>query len=286
MTNILNDVSQRSQHVYEVIKNRRSVRQFKSQIVDEQHIKQIIEAGINAPSGSNSQNQRFLIITDEHEKKQLGYDRFVWPHSKGEKLRSKKPYGIIGNAPVVVVVYADASLNDHRNMGEYYIWEKLEMENCAASIQNMLLMATSLGLGSCWVSASQTMSRTRLLNDKSWAKILPQYDIPEWFKPQGIVLFGYPKSNYTESGYPKGEKMHGASIWAKTARKPYENYIIKQRVGHDHMLIEISTLGKLRLHFLSKVLALLIKLTKVIDKYIYSLEVEKALSKLYDSYKK
>ena len=63
-----------------IIKNRRSTRSFTDQKINNRSIQRIIKAGIFAPSGSNSQNQRFLIIDNKKEIKRIGRTRICWPY--------------------------------------------------------------------------------------------------------------------------------------------------------------------------------------------------------------
>jgi nitroreductase len=112
----------------EGIYTRRSIRQFTSQPVERSHLMEIIKAGTWAPSGLNNQPWRFFIITNE-------------------KLRFKiamltRYHRIIENAPACIAVFVDKDsiydeLKDHQAMG--------------ACIQNMLLAAHALGLGTVWL---------------------------------------------------------------------------------------------------------------------------------------
>ena len=177
----------KSKIIEEVIKSRCSTRIFTKEKIDKNIIRKIVEAGIYAPSASNFQNQRFLIIENADEIERIGRSRFVWPYKKAdqEKMKSFNPSGIIGNATAIIIVFADSKKNDQRGLGEYYIWESVEIQNCSASIENILLMATSIGIGNCWVSASDKMNYTRLFSGKSWRKLLANYDIPDYYKIQG-----------------------------------------------------------------------------------------------------
>jgi len=214
--------------VFDTIKNRRSVRKYKDKKIPDKDLEKIIQAGIYAPSGSNSQNQRFLLISEEKELKKIGLARYVWPYKTASKMRKKKPSGIIGDSPHMIVVFADAALTDSRPNGEYYIWESMEAQNSAASIQNMLLMATSMGIGTVWISANEKMSGTRLVGKQIWHQILNDYRISPSMKIQGLVLLGYPMG-YDKQGFPKGEKMHGATFWGSTQRRNLDYYMIKAK---------------------------------------------------------
>ncbi len=271
----------RAQAVAAVLKNRRSVRQFRDEPLQREHLDAILEAGIYAPSGSNAQNQRFLVIESPDEKAALGRIRYVWPYATAGKMRARKEAGLIGGAAAVIVVFADASLTDYRDIGEYYIWESMEIQNCAASIENMLNMAAALGVGSCWLSASERMTRSRLLSGKSWAQAFAQYEIPSWYKVQGIVILGYPSSGLDSNGFPRGEKMHGASNWATTQRKPIAHYLIGQR-GEGSAGQPLNRMQLLKLRLLSGMSGLLMSVAGTIDKTVYGLEVRRALARRHE----
>lgn len=212
----------------EVIKNRRSVRFFSDKPLCEEDLLELVEAGVYAPSGSNWQNQRFLVITDKEEIERIGRIRYVfpWKTKNYRKAREKRPAGLLGQAAALILVFADAMENDRRANGEYYVWEPLEIQNTSASIQNILLMATAKGIGTCWVSASDKMSFTRLFSGKSWRSLLAKYSIPSSFKLHGIICCGWPKE-CDELGYPRGESKHGATIWEDVERQPLSYYLIE-----------------------------------------------------------
>lgn len=116
------------QTVLEIIKTRRSVREFTAEPVERSLIEQIISAGIWAPSGLNNQPWRFVVIRDS---------------SLRERLAELTKYAhIVRAAPVLIAVYLDQEkmydrVKDHQAAG--------------ACIQNMLLAAHALGLGAVWL---------------------------------------------------------------------------------------------------------------------------------------
>lgn len=268
-----------------VIARRRSVRRFSDKSVPRDLLEQLVLAGIQAPSGSNSQNQRFLIIEDKAEIEMIGRLRFVWPYrgTAREKIGLQFPSGIVGLAKALIIVFADANENDWRGMGEYYLWEALEIQNCAASMENMLILATAMGLAGCWVSANEPMSHTRLLTDSTWREIFSNYDIPLHYKIQGILLFGYP-CDVDELNFAKGEKKHGATVWRNTARRPLEYYLITKRRIDCHVS-ELSTMLKMRLRLLSNLLRFMLSLTRFIDRAIHRIEMRKLSKKLNNEVK-
>jgi len=275
------------------IERRRSVRRYTDQKLSEQQLELLLRAGINAPSGSNWQNQRFLVVTDSAELERIGGARFVWPYpnSDPDKMRQIHPGGLIGLAAAAILVFADSKSNDQRGMGEYYIWEHLEIQNCAASMQNILIQATAMGLASCWVSAADCMSHTRLMSERSWRSVLAGYLIPDYYKLQGIITLGYPKK-IDELGFAIGESKHGATVWQATLRKPTDHYRIEKletRMNHrgsasepEHQMPKQPRIGlkfsrKLRLGLYSRLLRRLVRWCGMLDRKIHRIEIGKVL---------
>ena len=112
----------------EVIKTRRACRSFSNREVEESKIKEIVEAGLLAPSGMNRQTPVIIVIKDKKVRDEL------MNLNKNIMGRDMDPfYG----APVILLVIA------HK--------EGLSMLDGAATIENMLLEATNQGLASCWI---------------------------------------------------------------------------------------------------------------------------------------
>ncbi len=114
--------------IFEVIKERRSVRNFSDKAVEEKLVFKIIEAASYAPSGHNNQPWRFAIISDNSFKQEIG------------KLTAYRK--IVENAPVLIVVFLDKEFSYDRDK---------DLMAIGAAIQNMLLYAHSEGLGSVWL---------------------------------------------------------------------------------------------------------------------------------------
>lgn len=255
-----------------VIARRRSVRRYADTPIERAILERLAAAGVAAPSGSNSQNQRFLIIDDADEIARIGRWRFVWPYrgTRREKIEDDFPGGIVGLAKALIVVFADAAENDRRGNGEYHIWEALEIQNCAAAIENMLILATAMGLASCWVSASEVMNHTRLLTGSTWRKLFSGYDIPQSYKIQGVVLLGYP-TTADELGFPKGEQKHGATIWQSTERKALDHYLV-QSVVPCTPAAQMRAIDSMRLRVLSRLLSWSMAVTRFLDLAIHRIE--------------
>jgi nitroreductase len=124
----------------EAIKGRRSVRTYKNDEVEENLVREIIEAATFAPSAKNGQQWRFTLLTGESKDKFTDMYR-----SELEKLTFDvgSSFGsctMMEEAPVVIVVW---NTNERG-------WTT-EVHSVSAAIQNLLLKAHSLGLGTCWI---------------------------------------------------------------------------------------------------------------------------------------
>ena len=111
-----------------IVKERRSVRDYRKDIPHRQDIKRILDAGRWAPSGLNNQPWRFMVISDGERKAGLAALTTCG--------------GIVKKAPVVIAVFFDLKASYHREKDFMAI---------GACIQNMLLQAHASGLGTCWL---------------------------------------------------------------------------------------------------------------------------------------
>lgn len=135
----------------------------------------------------------------------------------------------------------------------------------------MLLQATARGIGSCWVSASESMNFTRMLSGKSWGNALGKYDIPSWYKMQGVLVFGHPKKT-DDDGYPVGESKHGATIWQSTDRGPTSDYLIHLKAGSPQEK-QLSGFSKFQLRIYSAGIRFFRRVIGKLDRWIHNIEV-------------
>ncbi len=122
--------------IIELIKDRRSIREYvNDRDINYEDILEIIEAARWAPSSGNLQNWYFIIIKDKEKIKQIA-------------IAAKQEF--IKDSAAVIIVCSDDKLveNIYGNRGKMYA-----IQNVAASIQNMLLVATEKGIGTCWIGA-------------------------------------------------------------------------------------------------------------------------------------
>ncbi|MDI6716687.1 MAG: nitroreductase family protein [Actinomycetota bacterium] len=112
----------------DIIKARRSVRNYTGARVANEHIDKILEAGRWAPSGLNNQPWRFAVVKKEETKREIA--------------NATKYSSVVLGADVLVAVFLDRSVMYDRTK---------DVQAIGACIQNMLLEAHSLGLGACWL---------------------------------------------------------------------------------------------------------------------------------------
>lgn len=146
-----------------IVAKRRSVRKYLSVPLEKESWASILVAGSLAPSCGNLQNWKVIIIESKEQKEKIAHMCYnqVW----------------IANASILFVVCADTKI-----ASQFYgvRGDRLySVQNCAAMVQNMLLKATQLGVGSCWVSAFDE------------TKLKVHLRMPEHIRPQAIVALGY-----------------------------------------------------------------------------------------------
>ncbi len=131
--------------VIETIRNRRSIRKYLPEQISCNELDAILDAAIWAPSGHNDQPWRFLVIQDaatldainEETKKNMKESPVEWVREMG----NNEKFHVFYHAPTVIVVSGEQDANSILK----------PIVDCSAAIQNMLLAATSLGVGSCWI---------------------------------------------------------------------------------------------------------------------------------------
>ncbi len=143
----------------ETIHQRHSVRQFQEREVDDATIKAILEAANQAPSAHNQQSWEFTIIRGEKkmELSQLVNDRIPdFPKRSAALLRLASRS--LANAPVAIAVKNTGALIEGgpelfqiEREKVFDFFRTMEIQSSAAAVENLLLAATSLGLGSVWL---------------------------------------------------------------------------------------------------------------------------------------
>ncbi len=174
------------------IKARRSVRAFRGGRIPENVLFEILEAGRLAPTSGNLQNVRFIIVEDQKKKEELAKAALDQDWMKG--------------ASALVVVCSDTN-----RIGSSYgeRGRKLfAVQNTAAAIENMLLAATDLGLGSTWVGSFSESGVKRIL------------EIPDSIDVHAIIVLGYPAKRPSAPERLKLADIVYFELWGKEERGP------------------------------------------------------------------
>jgi nitroreductase len=150
--------------VWEAIARRASIRHYRADDVPPKVIQRILEAAISAPSAGNAQPWHFWVVHNAAVKSALS--EAAWNQQ-----------GLL-EAPVVIVVCAvpDASAATYGSRGR----DLYCLQDTAAAVTTILLMATALELGTCWVGAF----------DES--RVAAALDLPTGQRPVAMVTLGYP----------------------------------------------------------------------------------------------
>jgi len=182
----------------EALVTRRSTRNYKPDPVEQEKIDKILEAGRQAPSGGNNQTSHFfvirnpevldkLIVMTEKAFAAMEATENTYASMKHSINASKKGgYVFCYNAPVLIVV---ANRKDYGN----------NIADCACTIENMMVAANALDLGSCWINQLKWLNE-----DTEIVEYLRGFGMKENERVYGAVIIGYPA---TESGLPNRNLM-------------------------------------------------------------------------------
>jgi len=141
------------------IKLRHSTRKFTDQKVSKQTLQKLLRSAMQAPTALNEQPWRFIVVTDKS---------ILQTISKYSKYT-----GFIAKAPSAIIVYADTKVSR----------KEFCVVNVGAAIENMLLEAVKLNLGTCWC-AIDPIKDTIALYKK-------YFKLKRTEKPIAIVAVGY-----------------------------------------------------------------------------------------------
>jgi len=138
----------------QTIWERRSIRQFADRPVPRELIEAVLAAATQAPSGKNAQPWRFLVLQG-HKKDGLAdvlQEQVLALQAKAVGTGSALPTArIMRQAPVTILVYNSRRKPDADLNGTNRYMNLVDTQSIGAAVQNLLLAACSLGLGSLWI---------------------------------------------------------------------------------------------------------------------------------------
>lgn len=157
-------------YLLSIIKSRRTVRKYTQEPISKEVLTELVDCARLAPSGQNLQPLEFLLITEqphlESVFQNIGFAGYIAPH--GTPKEGEKP-----TAYVIVLVKEKES-----PMAEI---------DAAAAIENLLIAANALHIGSCWM---RNIKRSNLRS---------LFSIPDEYIISAVVALGYPmEENVTE----------------------------------------------------------------------------------------
>lgn len=172
-----------------IIRKRVSCRKFNDQTPTRETIDNLIQTAVWAPSGSNNQPWRFVVITDKAKLKAYSdaakqgwlknFENATYIQQY-EKWLKNPAYNIFYNAPALIVIYGDSSSYWHAY-------------DCSMVAQNINLLAEEAGLGCCWIGLAH--------NVLAEPAVKQELGIPEQYNLVAPLIVGYPaaKKDITEN---------------------------------------------------------------------------------------
>ena len=148
-----------------LINSRRSVRAYKPGAVRAEELNAILEAGTYAPTGGGKQSPTIIAVTSKQYREEIS-------RLNAEVMGSSAdPYY---GAPVIILVLADGSASTF-------------IEDGSCVLENMMLAAHALGLGSVWVHRER-----EIFDSEKGKELLRKWGLPETLRGVGSIALGYP----------------------------------------------------------------------------------------------
>ena len=148
---------------FDVIRQRYSVRAYKPDAVEDEKLRKVLEAGVIAPTACNLQPFKLVVMPVEKH---------------FDTLRKICPASFFTKAPLVVGIYADTAQAWVRKDGKSFA-----DVDAAIVMDHIILAATALGLGTCWIGAFDAQAARAAVS------------LGEGFEPVAFTPLGYPASN-------------------------------------------------------------------------------------------
>lgn len=167
----------------DIIRKRHSVRSFiEGKEIPDEIVLELLELAIRAPSAGNVQSWEFIIVKDQNIKNKI------------VKAALNQKFIAYSSHIIVSCANQDLSSRIYGNRG----WNLYSICETSAAIMILLLAATNMNLGACWIGAFKESEVREILN------------IPKGIKPVALIPLGYPK-NIVKKGPSRKElkeKLH------------------------------------------------------------------------------
>jgi nitroreductase len=175
--------------IKEAVDKRHSTREFEEKRVPDEIIKELVLQASKAPSAKNEQNYIFYSVSSDEKLKEIIVllNKYLKEHKEEiEKMpiefkeTIKKFYKNLGGAKNIIFVYRGIKENPQN----YQLFNDIVGLSCA--IENLMLVAVSLDLGTCWIGSFKD-------KEKDISKIVGSKNAEELM---AAILIGYPKKGY------------------------------------------------------------------------------------------
>lgn len=161
----------------DTIFKRRSIRQYTDENITSEQLELLLRAGMAAPSAHNKQPWEFIVV---NERENLNY------------LADNHPYAkMLKKAPLCIIVCGN---KEKQPLEGFYV------QDCSAAIQNILLQAQDMGLGSVWIGLHPYEELMDVIRNK--------FNVPENVVPIAMISIGHPAEEKREITRYKEEMIH------------------------------------------------------------------------------
>ncbi len=158
------------------IQRRRSIRQFTDEPVSDAQVETLLRAAMAAPSAGNQQPWAFVILRDRE---------------RLDRIQDFHPYaGMCRTAALAILVCGDLSRESHAGF-----W----VQDCSAAVENLLLAAANMGLGTCWCGVHPQAERERGFRQLC--------NLPDHVIPFAIIAVGVPAEEKGPADYYDPERV-------------------------------------------------------------------------------
>jgi nitroreductase len=169
---------------FEAILARRSIRVYQDRPVERAALARLLEAAMAAPTACNAQPWEFVVVDSAAGMAEL---RLILPYGKY-------------NAPAAIIV-CGSKTKALNNCAEKY-W----VQDCSAALENILVAAAGMGLGTVWIGVYPIDERVLVVR--------AGLDLPETVTPLGVVFIGYPGEEKEARTQYEEARVH----WGKYSR--------------------------------------------------------------------
>ncbi|MCE5219007.1 nitroreductase family protein [bacterium] len=166
--------------LFEAIAERRSVRKFADKPVPREVIEQLLSAAVQAPSAMNKQTWAFGVVQGGDKVKELGerarlallkeLEQKGGPADFRARLENPE-LAVLHGAQALIVVYATSE-------------DRFATINCCLAAENLMLAATGMGLGTCWIGMAEALLRS--------PEVKAEMGVPQEAQPIATLILGYP----------------------------------------------------------------------------------------------